>query len=483
MRISELIKNIDGVQVYGEDINIEKLVFNTKDVSANSLFFCIEGIKVDGHIFAEKAIETGAIALVVSKELNLNHRAVIIKVKDTRKAMALMSANFFNNPTDKLDIIGITGTNGKTTSTFMLKSILDNAGHKTGLLGTIYNMSGNNIEEAKRTTPESMDLQKLFNNMISDGVDTCIMEVSSHSLELSRVFGVKFKAGIFTNLTQDHLDYHGNMENYFQAKMKMFTNCQLGVINIDNEYGRRAYSLIDKAKLSYGIDNFKECDVYGKNIVINGDGSFFDLCIKGESMPVKLNMPGKFNIYNALGCAAAAYGIGISLAQIVNGLNLLKNVPGRSEKISTSKGVTIIIDYAHSPDGIVNILKTAREYTTGKLNILFGCGGDRDKTKRSIMGKAAGSLGDFCIITSDNPRSEEPEAIINDIIPGVHETGCEYIVIVDRTKAIEYAIKNSSKGDVLVIAGKGHETYQVLKDKTIHYDEREIIARILEEEN
>jgi len=200
-------------------------------------------------------------------------------------------------------------------------------------------------------------------------------------------------------------------------------------------------------------------------------------------MPVKLNMPGKFNIYNALGCAAVAFGMGIPISQIVNGLNLLKNVPGRSEKISTPKGVTIIIDYAHSPDGIINILKTAREYTAEKLSILFGCGGDRDKTKRSIMGRAAGSIADFCIITSDNPRSEDPEAIIQDIIPGVRETGCEYTVIVDRTKAIEYAIRNSSRGDVLILAGKGHETYQVLKDKTIHFDEREVIARILEEEN
>lgn len=483
MKISELIRNLDDVQVFGEDLNIKQLAFNTKDITEGALFFCIEGVKVDGHSFAQNAIDGGAAALVVSKDVDVSGKPAIIKVADTRKAMAIISANFYNNPSADIEIIGITGTNGKTTSTFMLKAILDNSCYTTGLLGTIYNISGKHVEEAKRTTPESMDLQHLFYKMKSDGVNACIMEVSSHSLELSRVHGVKFKAGIFTNLTQDHLDYHGTMENYFSAKLKLFNNCEFAVINIDDEYGKRAFDLIKNKKLTFGIDNIGNCDVYGENTLVTEAGSSFDLCIKGEKHHVQLNMPGKFNIYNALGCAAAAYGMGIPVAKIAEGLMKLQNVPGRSEKLTTPKGVTLVIDYAHSPDGIENILKTAREYTKGKLYILFGCGGDRDRTKRSIMGRAAGRLSDFCIVTSDNPRSEDPDAIIKDIIPGVEETKCPYIVISDRTEAIEFALKTAVAGDVVIIAGKGHETYQVLKDKTIHFDEREIIARFLGEEN
>lgn len=484
MKISDLIKDINGVKkVEGLNKDIKHLAYNTSDVISGSLFFCIEGVKTDGHLYANKAAELGAEAIVISKDVIVNKDITKIFVNDTREAMALISGNFYNNPGAKMDIIGITGTNGKTTSTFMMKSILDCCGKTTGLLGTIYNISGSNIEEAKRTTPESMDLQKVFSRMNFDGVNSCIMEISSHSLELKRVYGVKFKIGIFTNLTQDHLDFHGNMENYFKAKLKLFDNCELGIINIDDEYGRRAAKLVNCSLITYGIENKGECDIYAEDIVISGEGSNFTLCYRDKKIDVRLSMPGKFNVYNALGCAAAAASLGISLEDIKRGLEGLEKVPGRSEKITTRQGVTLVIDYAHSPDGIINILKTAREYTEGKLYILFGCGGDRDITKRSIMGRAAGELADFCIITSDNPRSEDPIKIINDILPGIEETKCPHVIIPDRKEALKYAIENTKSGDVVIIAGKGHETYQILKDRTIHFDEREIVHELLKEEH
>lgn len=483
MKISDLIKNVKSVKIEGFDSDIDHIAYNTSDVIAGSLFFCIEGIKTDGHLFAQKAVDLGAKAIVISKEVEINGEVTKIKVEDTRAAMSIMSANFYDNPSSVMDVIGITGTNGKTTSTFMLKSILDYCGKTTGLMGTIFNISGKNIEEAKRTTPESMDLQKIFNSMKEDKVNACIMEISSHSLELKRVFGVKFKVGIFTNLTQDHLDFHKNMENYFNAKMKLFENCELAVVNIDDEYGKKVVDRVNSNSITYGIDNIDGCDVIAKDIVISEEGSKFNLCYKNEVIPIKLAMPGKFNIYNALGCAAASIGMGIAIDKIKLGLENLKAVPGRSEKISTNKDYTLVIDYAHSPDSIINILKTAREYTRGKLYILFGCGGDRDITKRSIMGRSAGELADFCIVTSDNPRSEDPIKIINDILPGINETNCPYVIIADRKEAIKYALDNAKAGDVVIIAGKGHETYQELMGKKIHFDEREIIHELLKEDN
>jgi UDP-N-acetylmuramoyl-L-alanyl-D-glutamate--2,6-diaminopimelate ligase len=481
MRILELVKGLYDFDITGDDINIESLSYNTASLSENSLFFCIEGLKTDGHNFAQKAVDNGARALVISKDIQINGNVTKIKVRDTREAMSIISSNFYGNPSKKLDIIGITGTNGKTTSTFMIKSIIDFHGRSTGLLGTIYNIIGDRIEEAKRTTPESMDLQNIFREMEQSGVDSCIMEVSSHSLDLKRVFGVEFKVGMFTNLTQDHLDFHGNMEEYFNAKMKLFDNCEIAVINSDDEYGKKAINILkDKKIITYGIDS--DSDVKAKDIVISGEGTSFIMCYKDVLTPIKLHLPGKFNVYNALSCAAASIGMGIEIDIIKKGLESLEKVPGRSEKINSKKGFTIVIDYAHTPDGIINILNTAREYTKGKLVVIFGCGGDRDRTKRPIMGKAAGERADFCVVTSDNPRTEDPAAIIQDIIPGVIETSCPYTIIEDRRKAIEYAIQNGNDGDVIVIAGKGHETYQILKDKTINFDEREIVKDILKEE-
>lgn len=480
MKISELLNNVDIIKIEGDDRDIAELSYNTASVGKDSLFFCIQGMKTDGHLFANKAVEGGAVALVISKDVDVTSNATLVRVRDTREAMAQISSNFYGNPTQNMNVIGITGTNGKTTSTFILRSILNEFGKKTGLLGTIYNIFGDEVEEAKRTTPESMDLQRMLSKMYHNGVEECVMEVSSHSLALNRVFGIQFKTGIFTNLTRDHLDFHINMENYFRAKMKLFENCENAVINIDDAYGKRICEELQCNIITYGIE--KKGDVFAEDIIITGEGTSFKLCHKNEAIPVKLHLPGKFNVYNALGCAAAALLEGVPLNCIARGLQALEKVPGRSEKINSKKGFTIVIDYAHSPDGIINILKTAREYTNNRLITLFGCGGDRDKGKRPLMGEAAGRLSDFCIVTSDNPRSEEPMDIIRDILPGINRTKSKYVIMDDRKKAIEYALNMGQKGDVIVIAGKGHETYQVLKNKTIHFDEREIVHELLKEE-
>lgn len=480
MKISELLYNVDTISVEGSNREISELSNNTSDLNKNSMFFCIEGFKTDGHIFANKAVEEGATALVTSKEVDITGDVTLIKVTDTRRAMAQISSNFYGNPSANMNMIGITGTNGKTTSSFMLRAILKHSNKKTGLIGTIYNIFDDEIEEAKRTTPESMDLQKMLFKMNNRGVEDCIMEVSSHSLELNRVYGIKFKTGIFTNLTQDHLDFHITMENYFKAKKKLFENCENAVINIDDEYGKRLREELDCNMVTYGIEN--EGDVFAKDIIITGEVTSFNMHYKDEVRPVRLHLPGKFNVYNALSCAAAAITLGVPLVDIKLGLEELEKVPGRSEKINSKSGFTIVIDYAHSPDGIINILKTAREYTENRLITIFGCGGDRDRGKRPLMGEAAGRLSDFCIVTSDNPRTEEPMAIIKDILPGINETKCNYVIIEDRKKAIEYALSIGKAGDVIVIAGKGHENYQVLKNGTIHFDEREILQELLKEE-
>lgn len=480
MKISELTKELEYIDIYGEDKDIKKITSNTSDVSAGTLFFCIEGFKTDGHLYARKAVENGAVALVISKDVNVDKGITKIFVKDTRRAMAHIASNFYNNPSKKIKMVGITGTNGKTTSTFMLKSILYLNKQNIGLLGTIYNIYGADVEEAKRTTPESIDLQRMLYRMNENDVDTCIMEVSSHSLELERTYGIDFNIGIFTNLTQDHLDFHLTMDNYYNAKKKLFDSCKTAVVNIDDEYGRKLKQAVKCRCITYGID--KRADVMAENIIITNEGTSFTLNYNGTAMDIKLKMPGKFNVYNALGCAGAAIELGIPMDIIKEGLEELEAVPGRSEKINSKKGYTVVIDYAHSPDGIINILKTAREYTMGRLITLFGCGGDRDKTKRPLMGKAAGEFSDFCIVTSDNPRSEEPKSIIDDIIPGIKGTMCDYVIIEDRKSAIKRAIELAKSGDVIVIAGKGHETYQVLKDKTIHFDEREIVLEFLKED-
>jgi UDP-N-acetylmuramoyl-L-alanyl-D-glutamate--2,6-diaminopimelate ligase len=345
-------------------------------------------------------------------------------------------------------------------------------------LGTIANYIGNRKVPSHRTTPESLELHELFNEMVSEGINHCVMEVSSHSLALNRVYGIEFSEGIFTNLTRDHLDFHKTFENYYDAKLLLFRNSKTSVINIDDEYGKKVYEDVNNNKITFGLEGCS--DITAKNISMDARGIEFDMHYIGESVHIFLNIPGRYNIYNALGSAAVCINEGVSLIDVKNGLEKVF-VPGRCEIVTKNYnlGFEIIVDYAHSPDGLENILKTAREFTKGRLITVFGCGGDRDKTKRPIMGTIASSLSDMTVITSDNPRTENPETIIQDILEGVKNDN--YVVIENRKEAIEKAIKIAKKDDVIVIAGKGHEDYQELKDRVIHFDEREVIAEIIKE--
>ncbi len=475
MNLNKVLSGIKYELLKGsENLDIKEIQYDSRQVKSGDLFVCIEGYSTDGHEYINNAVNSGAVAVICSKNMENMPNCTVIKVKDTRKVLAAASANYYNHPSEKLKVIGITGTNGKTTSTFMMKSILEAAGYKVGVLGTIANYIGNKKIPTHRTTPESLELQKLFAEMVQEEVKYCVMEVSSHSLYLDRVHGIKFSQAIFTNLTRDHLDFHKTFENYYQAKLMLFKNTLNSIVNIDDEYGERVYKDSEGNKVSYAID--KNSDVKASNIHMHSRGVEFDITYNNVIEHINFNIPGKYNVMNALGSAAACLGEGISLSVVKKGLENMLCVPGRCEIVTKNYnlGYEVIVDYAHTPDGLENILKTAREFTKGKLISVFGCGGDRDNTKRPIMGKIGAELSDIAVITSDNPRTEEPMSIIKEVIHGIEKDN--YIIVENRREAIKKAMIMAKKDDVIVVAGKGHEDYQVLKDKTIHFDEREVIA-------
>lgn len=479
MKINEILKGLKYEVLNGNDeVEVNKIEYDSRKIKKGDLFVCIEGLSVDGHDYAKNAYEKGAIAIICSKPLEHMENCNIIKVSHGRKALATCASNFYNNSCNKLKLVGITGTNGKTTSAFMIKSILESAGYKTGLIGTIANYIGDRKLKSERTTPESLELHQLFNEMIENAMEYCVMEVSSHSLSLDRVYGVEFSQGIFTNLTQDHLDFHKTFENYYEAKLKLLKNSSNSIVNIDDEYGKRMLKDIKKKGCTYSIDG--NSDFIAKNVHNHSRGVEFDLIYKNESIHVNLAIPGKYNVYNALCAAGACICEGISLQAIKEGLEKAI-VPGRCELATKDYNLKydVIIDYAHTPDGLENILNTAREFTKGRLISVYGCGGDRDKVKRPIMGKIGSDISDIAIITSDNPRTEEPMEIIKDIVVGIEKEN--YLVIENRREAIKEAMKIAQENDVIVIAGKGHEDYQVLKDGVIHFDEREVIKDIIKE--
>ena len=478
MKLKEMLKDTEVLHTEGSlDIDIDAIYYDSRQVTSGSLFFCIEGYRTDGHNFAGMAVQKGAEAVVLHKDVPLPEGVAKIFVADTRRAMGLISAAFYGNPTRDMILFGVTGTNGKTTTTYMIKSILEQSGKKVGLIGTITNIIGSRKVPSERTTPESPDLQRLFHDMFREGVEAVVMEVSSHSLALERVAGCSYEIGVFTNLTQDHLDFHGTLENYRNAKAKLFQQSRLAVINVDDESGRIILEGLEGKAFTYGIH--KPADIFARDIEITAEGVSFNLHILGGKIGVNLHIPGLFSVYNALAAASSCYAAGASLKDIQNGLESMRGVPGRFELLDTGTEYSVILDYAHTPDGLENILKTARDLTEGRIVTLFGCGGDRDVAKRPIMGEIAGRYSDFCIVTTDNPRNEEPMAIINDILPGLQKTGCPYKVIENRREAIEHALKTGRKNDVIILAGKGHETYQLIKGRTFHFDEKEIVAEIL----
>lgn len=478
MLLQKLLTGLENQIISGSiDIDISGIAYDSRKVKKGFVFVCVEGYKVDGHSYIDSAIQNGASAIIVQKNINAKQCVSVIKVDDTRLALSHISNLYFDNPSKKFNLIGVTGTKGKTTITYMIKSILEARGQKTGLIGTISNKIGEEVLPAERTTPESYDLQELFSYMNKFGADSVVMEVSSHALELHRVSKSDFDIGIFSNLTQDHLDFHKNFENYFNAKAKLFKMCKKGIVNIDSSYGEQ---MLKKAVgcevVTYGIE--KDADIKAYDIKKSSEGVHFKLRSKWGNHDINVNIPGEFSVYNALAAIGAACLMNIPFEDIKKGLEMV-NVPGRAEIIEIDKDFTVMIDYAHSPDSLKNILEAVKEYAPGRVVCLFGCGGDRDRAKRPIMGEISGKMADYTIITSDNPRTEKPEEIIDEIEVGIKKTNAAYIKIVDRKEAIKHAIMNAKPKDIIVLAGKGHETYQIFDDKSVHFDEREIIREIL----
>lgn len=482
MKLADILQGIDYEVVKGNtDADINKIAYDSRKVQDNDMFVCVKGYATDGHKYIESALSKGAKTIIIQDDVNIKEEGInVIKTADTRKALAVCGANFYDNPSKKMKIIGVTGTNGKTTTTFMIKDILERAGKKTGLIGTIANYIGHEKIHTERTTPESLELQQLFNHMVNKNVEYCIMEVSSHSLALDRVFGIEFEGAIFTNLTRDHLDFHKTFENYYKAKFKLFERSRIKLVNIDDNYGKDVVKDLKKLNsdniCTFSLKETSDFKAYDE--VMDSRNIKFKVNLDKEEKFV-LNIPGDYNIYNSLGAIAMCYKLGIDVEAIKKGIEETL-VSGRCERCAKEYNLPyeIIIDYAHTPDGLLNILETAKAFTKGRLISIFGCGGDRDKVKRPQMGKIGVDLSDIAIITSDNPRSEDPMAIIEDIKKGLDKDN--YIVIENRKEAIKKAIEIAKKDDVIVLAGKGHETYQILKDKTIHFDEREVIKEILD---
>ncbi len=476
MKLSEIINELGVTGVFA-DKEVSFITDNSAKVCKDCIFVCIEGRRFDGHTKAAEALENGAAAVVVQKDMGLPNQ---ILVENTRSAYAYISAAFFGHPERKLKIIGVTGTNGKTTTCFILKSVLDATGHKTGLLGTVKNIVGDKEYPAALTTPDCYDLFGLFDEMVKCGCEYCVMEVSSQALDQRRVDGIHFDAAIFTNLTRDHLDYHGTFEAYKDAKHMLFENSSLAVVNIDDESAAYMLEGTNCRNVTFSI-NSDNCDYSAKNIRIAASGVKYELLSSGNIGRIHFGVPGKFSVYNSMGAAVCLVEMGIDFKAVLDALVACKGIPGRMEIVPTDTPYTVIIDYAHTPDGLENVLGCVREITEGKVITVFGCGGDRDKTKRPIMGEIAARLSDVAVVTSDNPRSEDPETIIEDITAGIGKHDSKVIVDSDRMSAISKALEIAQKGDVVILAGKGQETYQILASGKIHFDEREVVAKILSE--
>lgn len=484
MLLSEILKNsnLDYTSTNEIDykkINVIDITRDTRQVIEGSLFIAVIGLTVDGHDLINEAIEKGAKVIIHSKDIShIKEDVAYIRVNDTRECMAIIAKAFFNIQDNDLIVLGVTGTNGKTTSTYMMKHLLEYAGNKVGLIGTIANYIGDKMIPTSMTTPEAIDLFRLIKDMREAGCKYCLMEVSSHASAMGRVEGLNFSRGMFTNLTQDHMDYHKTFENYYNAKFKFIKEAKTNVINCDEQYGKKMLNTLhetskdDKVVTSYGVENGY---VRAKNLTLQANGSTFDLYI-GEEFKgnIKLHIAGLYNIYNALGVIGMlVVGGYVSVENAIEAFDTMKAVDGRCERVYHDKmECTVVVDYAHTPDALENILKTMREVTNGKIITVFGCGGDRDKTKRPIMGSVAAKYSDITIVTSDNPRTEEPMAIIDDIIVGITDS---HTVIEDRKEAIEYACRIADKDDIVVIAGKGHEDYQIIGTVKHHFSDKETV--------
>jgi UDP-N-acetylmuramoyl-L-alanyl-D-glutamate--2,6-diaminopimelate ligase len=480
MKLHTLLSYLHSFSEFqGDNPEITSIEHDNRSVKEGSLFICIKGYTVDGHDFAAEAAKAGAAAVLAERELSLT--VPVIVVKDTQRAMAVLADAFYGHPTQKLRLIGITGTNGKTTTSHLIEKIFHDANQKTGLIGTMYTKIGEKIYNTKNTTPDSVTLQKAFHEMAASGVESAIMEVSSHALELGRVHGCDFDIALFTNLTQDHLDFHKTMERYKHAKSLFFS--QLGnayiegrpkfaVLNADDEATEDFTKWTAAHVLTYGIE--QHANIRATDIKITSKGTEFTLETPELTRKVALKLVGKFSVYNVLAAIGAAMCAGVDLDQILASIEAVEGVSGRFEPVNTGQDFSVIVDYAHTPDSLENVLKTVGEFAGKRIFAIVGCGGDRDKTKRPIMAKLACDLATDPIFTSDNPRSENPGEILRDMEEGVK--GRSYTVIADRRDAIHHAISEASAGDVIIIAGKGHETYQIIGDEVLDFDDR-VVAK------
>lgn len=454
------------------DADITGIAYDSRKVADGNAFVCIKGYETDGHKYAASAVEKGAAVIIAEDKIEVD--VPVIYVEDSRKAIAELACTFYGEPAKKLSLVGITGTNGKTTITYLVKSILEAAGKTVGVIGTNQNIIGDKMLLTKSTTPttpNALELQQLFTEMVYNGADYVVMEVSSHALELERVYGCEFAVGVFTNLTQDHLDFHKTMENYLNAKAKLFGISKKGVVNFDDEGGKKIVSKGECADImKVGLED--GCDLRAENIKFSSRGAEFDIIFKGERYAAKIQIPGRFSVYNAICAAGAALQLGIDIETVTEGLAKATGVVGRVEVVPTDTDYTVIIDYAHTPDGLENIINCVKGFAEGRTITLFGCGGDRDNTKRAVMGEIAGRLSDYSIITSDNPRTEDPELIVREIEEGMKRTDGKYTLITDRREAIGYALDMAKKGDVIILAGKGQETYQIIGKEKFDFDER-----------
>ena len=479
MELRQLVKELGAVSVEGGlDREVTGIAYDSRRVTPGMMFVAVPGQRTDGHEYINTALERGATAIICERNGILPQRATKIKVADVREALARVATAFYGNPGLKLKVIGVTGTNGKTTVSFMVKSILEAAGIKTGLLGTVHYEIGDRMIPAQRTTPESLEVQHMMAQMVKAGCQACVMEVSSHALEQKRVFGIQFDVAIFTNLTRDHLDFHGTMEDYFTAKRKLFEVLGQGgkksaaVINIDDDFGARLTGLTNvEVELTYGLQ--KTARLRASNLQLSHDGSRFTVEADDRKFACRLPLIGRHNIYNALAAVGAGLAMEIEVVKIQAALNAMTPVPGRLESVALGQSFGVFVDYAHTDDALKNVLSTLREITKGRVLVAFGCGGNRDSGKRAKMGRVAAELADYTIITSDNPRKESPEKIAEQIEEGFREVkGTGYRMELDRRRAIHQIIGEAKPGDTVLIAGKGHETYQEFEDTVVPFDDR-----------
>ena len=480
MKLKDIINNCTVLNVKGNlELDINSIEFDSRKANDTTLFVCIKGYSVDGHSFIKTAYEQGTRAFLIQDDVEMLEDCTYIKVANTRQAMATVSSNLNNNPTKELKVIGVTGTNGKTSISTFMKELLTLNNSKVGLVGTISIDNGKEVIVSKNTTPESADLQKHFRTMIESGCEYCAMEVSSHSLMLNRVDATEFKIGLFTNLTPDHLDFHKNLDEYRDAKELLFhKTTQANVINIDDEGGKVIANNIKSLETplyTYGIDN--EADFMAKDININASGTSYRLVTPTYEADIFIPVPGRFTVYNTLAVIAGCYLLNIPISTIQEGLAKTKGVPGRFETVQNNKGIHVIVDYAHTPDALENVINTAKGFATNRIITVFGCGGDRDNSKRPLMGAIAEKLSDIAILTSDNPRTEDPNRIIGHVLEGMSTD--KYEVVIDRKEAIKRAIEIAQKDDIILIAGKGHEDYQIIGTEKIHFDDKEVAREFL----